>query len=281
MSINFKQFFKPTKAFEEKNKARFLATFGVRYPATARSRWIFGVKTLAATLAVLALALGGISAYADTTNVPVESPLYPLKRVAESVQLAVTLPAAKPALEATFAARRATEITDLENNHPSSTLLPSLSADLGKDLDASVSAGLTSDRCNTLRGVFDASSSLVRNTLLSEHVGVLIRFRKQCAPNENSSTTSGTPFATSTLSSTFFRFPRGHERDSNGSSTSMFGRSTSTVVTSSSVTISASTSVASSSKVNASTSIDGHFHARIPTVTPPLISRTPPANILP
>ncbi len=133
--------FSPSEEFARKAKERFLATFDARYPA-ARSagapRFIFVLKAAAGIAAVFAVLLGGASVYADTRNVSADNPLYPLKRLTESVQLALTTPAAKPQLEATFAARRAGEITDLEDRHPTSTLLPKLASDLAGAVNASI-----------------------------------------------------------------------------------------------------------------------------------------------
>ncbi|HEX4103934.1 MAG TPA: DUF5667 domain-containing protein [Candidatus Paceibacterota bacterium] len=142
-----KKLFTPDGDFTQKAKGRFLATFDAAHAGAAAhrgtaavhgSRFALIIKIIAVGAAAFAIFIASASVYADTTNVPIESPLYPLKRLAENVQLAVTPPAAKPQLEATLATRRASEINDLEATHPTSTLLPTLAADLNEDVTASI-----------------------------------------------------------------------------------------------------------------------------------------------
>ncbi len=223
MKLDFKKFFAPAKTFEEKSRMRFLAVFDAHYPIARPSRFILIAKAFAATLAVAAIVLGGVSAYADTMNVSVESPLYPLKRAAESIQLAFTPAAAKPELQATFAVRRVAEITDLEARHPTSTLLPGLAADLAADVDNSIgdsaagavmhgdSTAATSTSvvvatgteagaeekhggsvCKTLQSIFGSTSSIVQGALSAGRSGTLARFESECG-DSNSSTPSKLP----------------------------------------------------------------------------------------
>lgn len=134
--------FSPSKEFEKKAKARFLAVFDAHYPAPAHPRaseFILAMRALAVVLGCAAVVFGGASVYAETKNVPADNPLYPLKRLSESVQLALTAPSAKPQLEASLAARRADEITDIAERHPSSTLISHLTNDLNTAVDASIS----------------------------------------------------------------------------------------------------------------------------------------------
>jgi hypothetical protein len=207
----------PSEAFKQKTKGRFLATFDAHNPMARNtgSQLVFGMKVFAATVAILVVVLGSASAYADTANVAADSPLYPLKRLSESVQLAVATPATKSQLEATFAARRATEITDLESRNPTSTLIGKLSTDLTTEVGASISgtehergqSGVSSanasgtttsslgvaattslevrlqntkDVCTTLQSLFGTSSSLVEKAL-ADHPNLLQRFETQCA----------------------------------------------------------------------------------------------------
>jgi hypothetical protein len=140
--------FLPSREFAEKAKGRFLAVFDARYPASLRPRaseFVLAMRALAIVLAVAAVVLGGASVYADTTNVAADNPLYPLKRLSESVQLALTKSQAKPQFEASRAARRADEITELEARHPTSTLLPILASDLDDAVNTSISAAEKGD----------------------------------------------------------------------------------------------------------------------------------------
>jgi hypothetical protein len=138
-----RRLFAPPQKFREMAKGRFLAVFDARYPAHTHGRaaypqFLFAVKALAGALAAAAIVLGGVSVYADTKNVPADSPLYPLKRLSETVQLAVTAPSAKADLQATFAVKRAAEISDLSARHPTSTLLAGLANDLDTDVSSSL-----------------------------------------------------------------------------------------------------------------------------------------------
>lgn len=133
--------FLPSKEFKEKAKTRFLAVFDAQFPASARPRaseFVLAMRALAVVLGVAAVVFGGASVYADTQNVAADNPLYPLKRLSESVQLSLTPGTAKLQVEASIAARRAEEIADLEERHPSSTLLPGLTKDLTKAVRASM-----------------------------------------------------------------------------------------------------------------------------------------------
>lgn len=160
--------FSPSKEFKEKTKEGFLAAFDARYPASARPRpseFVLALRALAIVLAVVVVTLGGTSVYADTANVPAESPLYPLKRLGETVQLALTLSDAKPQLEASFAARRAAEITDLETQHPTSTLLPRLANDLANSVNDSLNgAGNEGRHDEGASASFAAPSSTASST---------------------------------------------------------------------------------------------------------------------
>ncbi len=131
----------PRKQFTEKAKERFLAAFdahyGVRGKAEVKSRmagWAKGFIVAGAFVAVMM----SVSAYADTANVPADSPLYPLKRLSENVRLALTPTDDQAQLEATLAVRRANEIQDLATRKPSSTLIAGLSADFVNDVSSSL-----------------------------------------------------------------------------------------------------------------------------------------------
>src|SRR5581483_473931 len=124
LSPQEKKSFLPRKAFLEYGKERFLSSFdamlGRRAPGGSR-RTIpaFVFKLIVAVIAVFGLTFGA-SIYANAKNVPADSPLYPLKRLAETVQLAFAKTKAKPALQAKFAARRTVELDDLAKRKPQS-----------------------------------------------------------------------------------------------------------------------------------------------------------------
>ena len=134
----------PRAEFLAHGKERFLAAYDASplamsaRPAGPHYATIF-FKTGIGVLAALCVA-AGVSAYADTTNVPVTNPLYPLKRLGESVQLALAPASEQPQLQATFAVRRASEIDALQNANPTSTLIPQLATALDEDISGSLAA---------------------------------------------------------------------------------------------------------------------------------------------
>jgi hypothetical protein len=141
----------PRKEFIERGKERFLAAYDASALAHGAQDGAYSYNRQPARPAYItaffkvgigamaALCIGvGLSAYADTANVPPTNPLYPLKRLSENVQLAVTPTPEKPQLEATFAVRRANEIEDLQTSQPSSTLIPKLTSDLDEDISSSL-----------------------------------------------------------------------------------------------------------------------------------------------
>jgi|GEM_PF-2170660 hypothetical protein len=143
----------PRKEFIEHGRERFLAAFDASalargatiatttsapaQPAYVATFFKIGIGALAALCVAV-----GVSAYADTANVPPTSPLYPLKRLSENVQLAVAPAPEKAQLQATFAVRRANEIAALQALAPSSTLIPKLTSDLDEDISSSLSASV-------------------------------------------------------------------------------------------------------------------------------------------
>ncbi len=125
-------------------KEQFLVAFDASPLAVnAHPAWVSYIKILLKTgvgaLAALCVA-AGVSAYADTTNVPVTNPLYPLKRLGESVQLVLAPTPEKAQLQAAFAVRRAKEIDALQVTNPTSTLIPRLTTDLDEDISGSLAA---------------------------------------------------------------------------------------------------------------------------------------------
>lgn len=195
--------FSPTKEFKEKAKARFLAAFDARYPAPppvfARPRapeFILAMRALVIVLAIAAVVIGGASVYADTANVPADNPLYPLKRLDESVQLTLTVPAAKPQLEATLAARRANEIIDLAERHPTSTLLPRLANDLTNAVSASLSGAENETKHAPAISSSAAPTSASTGTLAPRNVpaeGRVPRFATSTVITPHASTTFSAP----------------------------------------------------------------------------------------
>ena len=184
--------FKPSREFNKKLKSRFLAAFDAHYPVVMNrpSEFILAAKALAGVLALAAIVLGGASVYADTKNVSADNPLYPLKRFGESVQLALATPEEKPQLEAALATRRADEITDLEDRHPTSTLLPKLASDFGNAVSSSIDNEEQEEKknpqqanlkevCNTLQRFLGATSSIINNEF-SNNSGTVRRFEKHC-----------------------------------------------------------------------------------------------------
>lgn len=122
-------------------KERFLTAFDASPLAThayERPPYIsIFFKTGIGVMAALCVAVG-VSAYADNANVAATSPLYPLKRLSENVQLALTPTQGKAQLQATFAVRRASEIDALQTSNPTSTLIPQLTSDLDQDISSSL-----------------------------------------------------------------------------------------------------------------------------------------------
>lgn len=252
--------FSPSKEFGKKAKERFLAAFDARYPTPAAtlparpSEFILAMRSLAIVLAAAAIVFGGASVYADTANVPADNLLYPLKRLSESVQLALTVPAAKPQLEASLAARRAGEITDLAARNPTSTILPSLTSDLTRAVDTSIRSaaanmeannarnnvrpqinepaptssspqpsnehGSVTAVCSTLRSFLNPSSSIVERDLLGRS-DAMQNFDEHCGgnPEDGSVITTTTSSTTPSIAtSTPIRFPgRGRSEEEDGS----------------------------------------------------------------
>lgn len=182
--------FLPSKEFTQRARDRFLTAFDARYPSVVtpwHARIVFTAKALASVLAIAAVVLGSASVYADTRNVPVNDPLYPLKRLNESVRLAVAPPQEKPQLQASFVARRVSELNDLEEKDPSSTAIVRLANDAGNAVSASITAadnsnlqdGQLTHFCGTLFSAIATSSPAFRDEL-ENHRRALERFESKC-----------------------------------------------------------------------------------------------------
>lgn len=233
----------PDEKFIKQGKAHFLAAFDTSElsklaPAPKGSPFTWVFKIGIGMMAVLAI-VAGTSAYADTANVSVNSPLYPLKRLGENVQLALTPQQDKAQLQATFAERRVSEIAELRATHPSSTLI----AKLGNDLNAEVSSSLTIASNSNLEAqplsefCFMFSGRLAGTLAL--HPDLSARFNTKCGDDASSTVSSSTASSSFPMAAPF---RPGHHRGTpqnnvNGSST--VGIPTSTV----SSTLSASSTV--------------------------------------
>jgi len=189
---------KPRKEFTEKAKAAFLTVFDAAHPASAFAvarphGFALWAKGLVAAVAFAAVFVG-MSVYADTANVNADSPLYSLKRLSESVQLAVSPAPEKAQLEATFATRRAKEIGDLETRKPSSTVAIT---DLSDDLDAAVSSSLRDAKKadlgdGQLSKFCDKVSSLITNPGIGKsHSNIIERFVGQCGVDTTTTSSDG------------------------------------------------------------------------------------------
>ncbi|MDE2019095.1 MAG: hypothetical protein KGJ13_01980 [Patescibacteria group bacterium] len=185
-------YFKPPKTTLAAGKEKFLAAFDVEFGGARspvfRPRFFstLAFKVLIAVIAVFGLT-SGMAIYANAQNVPVDSPLYPLKRVAESVQLAFAATQARPALQEKFAARRLGEIDDLSHRNPGSNALPKLKDDLHHEMENSMngaeqsnlSAGEFFGFCDRLRSIMGTSSVAMQDELIA-HPKLLQHFDKRC-----------------------------------------------------------------------------------------------------
>ena len=196
----------PRPGFLEEGKHNFLAAFDASalsrpqiLAATKNSRITYLFKFGIGALAFVAVIVSA-SAYADTANVSATSPLYPLKRLGENVQLALTPASQKARVQATFAVRRVDEITQLQATQPSSTLIRSLDNDLNADISSSVNMD-NSEKGNKGAGdnndkkVFTALCMKLSGTLganLLSHADLLARFNAKCASDSNSTSTMDT-----------------------------------------------------------------------------------------
>ncbi len=218
-----KRILKPRKEFTKQTKTMFLAVFDVAHRGTgdgAMEANILVKRPMHAKLGVLAKVFitgaafasifVGVSVYADASNVTASSPLYPLKRLSETVRLAIAPNQEKPQLQASFAARRAGEISKLVAIDPSSTAIANLSQDLNTDINDSLAGataeGIEDGKLDQLCGKVlsaIATSSIALRDQLAIRPRVLIRFEDSCAVNgSNNKVVATTTIATSTATST-------------------------------------------------------------------------------
>lgn len=198
-NYKIKKLLKPRKEFTAQTKTTFLAVFDAAHPGTPRNRFGFLAKGAIAFGALLAI-LASVSVYADTANVAADSPLYPLKRLDESVQLAVVPASEKVQLQATFAGRRASEIADLKSRAPSSTRIAALSNDLNtalnNSLDDAQSARLGDGQLtNFCKKILPAET-------LAKHPYWAARFASQCGGEISGEASDGADAVASSSAST-------------------------------------------------------------------------------
>lgn len=191
----------PSEKFAKETKDRFLAAFDAHYgtrPAVNPSHGMAGWAKVFITVGALAAVMVSVSAYADTANVAADSPLYPLKRLSETVQLALAPASDRAQIEVTLANRRVVEIQDLSSRKPSSTLLTGLSADFQNDVSSSLThmtrsvlatatptmasamplAAASSSVCGRVGSIF-ANSAAARLNMVNDP-SLLQRFQDRC-----------------------------------------------------------------------------------------------------
>ena len=199
LSRRMRNLIAPREEFKAQTKTAFLAVFDAAHPEVRSAHSISSLaKTFIAGGALLSI-FAGMSVYADTANVAADSTLYPLKRLSENVQLALTPAMEKPQLQATFAARRVTEINDLSARKPTSTIIVSLNKDLNSDVDNSINAavatklsdGMLDHFCGTVFSVI-ATSSAETHGKFAVHSKALARFEGECAASGTVITTGTT-----------------------------------------------------------------------------------------
>lgn len=219
----------PRKEFVTQGKERFLAAFdasalAMNAHSARRPYGAIFLKIGIGVMAALCVAVA-VSAYADTANVSATNPLYPLKRLSEDVQLALTPAPEKAQLQARFAVRRADEIAALQASAPSSTLIPKLIHDLNKEigdsLGTSVNGGGNENKNgngNSLNNGDNAGNTIIATSSdagpvniyckafnvstsgvfigslendLALHPEALARFNEQCGSESHGNTDSG------------------------------------------------------------------------------------------
>lgn len=116
-----KRSFEPRAEFLETSRMAFLDAVAKRRvaPLTSYTAWhTFGMRGLrygAAFASIAIMSTSGLVAYADYRNVPVESPLYSLKRVGEQIRLVTTPTIRESEIYQELAHRRADEFVTMES----------------------------------------------------------------------------------------------------------------------------------------------------------------------
>ena len=185
----------PSREFAAKGKAAFLARFDAYFRTVPAGymmpRWVrWSVSVVGAFLLVIS---SGI-VYASAQNVSADNPLYPFKRLGESVQLVFAQTAVKAQLHANFAVKRQNEIKDLEARHPSSSIIDRLNTDMDAEVTASlkdIAKGRSSNEkevTNELCGIVQSTSTNIASGSIdlpsAIHSGVLRRLEERCSADD-------------------------------------------------------------------------------------------------
>ncbi len=144
----------PDKETVDSNKKAFLAHFDASHGTVAKRGLAFGLKVAAVTMVAVIALVSGASVYADTQNIPANSVFYPLKRLSESIRLALAKPQDKPKLQADLAERRVQEIDYLVQQKSSLKKVPQLENDLNSSLLKSIKYAKESGLSGTDLGSF-------------------------------------------------------------------------------------------------------------------------------
>ncbi len=196
LSGKMKKELAPDRQFAERAKKDFLAFFDVKQssrPAGAvflsekegvaglgarvRYAW-WGTGAVVAALGLVA----ATSAFADVANVAPSNPLYPLKRLAENVQLTFAGTAQKPVLELAFAARRAQEIDAIAAQPDPAAhkaLIKSLKDDFNNEVSSSLAAAAhargngdsLAGFCGSLAAIATSSTGTASENILGIDIG--------------------------------------------------------------------------------------------------------------
>lgn len=115
-----KRSFEPREEFLNSSRELFLAEVAKRRvapyaPQLAWRQWgLRAVRYSVAFAGLVIVGTSGLVAYADTTNVSLDNPLYPLKRVGEQVRLTVVSAEKEVEVHRELAERRANEFVQIE-----------------------------------------------------------------------------------------------------------------------------------------------------------------------
>lgn len=136
---DYKKFLEPRGEFVRDTERVFLAAFREKFPKPNQVHspiFSHALRGLATSVAVLALAVI-TSTYADHKDVGVDSALYPLKRISESMRLLLTSESKKTILHSEFAERRLNEIEVLVAEKPQSEKAIKLASDAMSEIKKS------------------------------------------------------------------------------------------------------------------------------------------------
>ncbi|MEK7195233.1 MAG: DUF5667 domain-containing protein [Patescibacteria group bacterium] len=107
---NAKKYFLPSKEFIERGETIFLSRFRERFPMERTAGGFALTLKITMVMAIAFVATNVAAVYADEKNVDSMSPLYPLKRYSEVLQVAFTNSSNQSELHVEFAKRRLEEI---------------------------------------------------------------------------------------------------------------------------------------------------------------------------